>query len=106
MTSRLNILLLLVLVVSGLYLVHTSYQSRRLFSELDRLQVEQRRLDTEHQRLLTERQAEATHLRVDRVAREKLKMSAPTPAVTFYVSEGRSAPPPVTQAASAAGGAR
>ena len=92
MTARLNILLLVVLVASGLYLVHTSYQSRRLFSELDRLQSEQRRLDTEHQRLLTERQAEATHLRVERVAREKLKMSSPTPAVTHYVTEAGAAP--------------
>lgn len=88
MSTRLNVVLLLVLVASAMYLVKTSYESRRLFAELDKLQNEQRRLDTDHQRLLTERQAEATHLRVERVAREKLKMSAPTPAVTYYVREG------------------
>ena len=88
MSARLNVLLLAVLVGSGLYLVKTSYESRRLFAELDKLQTEQRRLESEHQRLVTERQAEATHLRVERVAREKLKMSAPTPAVTHYVSDG------------------
>jgi cell division protein FtsL len=88
MTSRLNLLLLIGLVASGLYLVKTAYESRRLFAEYDRLQTEQRRLDVDYQRLLTERQAEATHLRVERVAREKLKMSAPTPAVTHYVIEG------------------
>ena len=88
MIHKLNVLLLLVLVGSAMYLVKTSYESRRLFAELDKLQNEQRRLDTDYQRLVTERQAEATHLRVERVARDKLKMSTPTPAVTHYVSEG------------------
>jgi cell division protein FtsL len=85
---KLNVLLLIALVGSAMYLVKTSYESRRLFAELDKLQNEQRRLDTDYQRLVTERQAEATHLRVERVARDKLKMSTPTPAVTHYVSEG------------------
>jgi len=88
MLGRLNLLLLLVLVASGLYLVKTSYEARRLFAELDKLQNEQRRLDTDHQRLLTERQAEATNLRVERVAREKLRMAPATPAVTQYVTDG------------------
>ena len=88
MIHKLNVLLLIALVGSAMYLVKTSYESRRLFAELDKLQNEQRRLDTDYQRLVTERQAEATHLRVERVARDKLKMSTPTPAVTHYVSEG------------------
>lgn len=85
--NRLNLVLLLALVVSGLYLVKTSHESRRLFAELDRLQMEQRRLEVDHQRLLTERQAEATNLRVDRVARDKLHMRPATPAVTQYVTD-------------------
>ena len=85
---RLNLLLLLALIGSGLYLVKTSHEARRLFAELDKLQSEQRRLDTEHQRLVTERQAQATNLRVERVAREKLRMAPATPAVTQYVTDG------------------
>ena len=88
MITRLNLILLLTLIASGLYLVKTSYDARRLFAELDKLQNEQRRLDTDHQRLLTERQAEATNLRVERVAREKLQMRPATPAVTQYVTDG------------------
>jgi cell division protein FtsL len=88
MTTRLNILLLLALIGSGLYLVKTSYDARRLFSELDKLQTEERRLASDHQRLLTERQAQATNLRVERVAREKLQMRPATPAVTQYVTDG------------------
>lgn len=85
--TRLSIALLLALIASAMYLVRTSYESRRLFAELDRLQTEQRRLDVDYQRLLTERQGEATNLRVDRVAREKLQMRPATPAVTQYVTD-------------------
>jgi cell division protein FtsL len=85
--NRLNVLLLIGLVLSAMYLVKVSYESRRLFAELDKLQTEQRRLDVDHQRLLTERQAEATNLRVERVAREKLQMRPATPAVTQYVTD-------------------
>ena len=88
MMVRLNLLLLLALIGSGLYLVKSSHEARRLFAELDKLQGEQRRLDVEHQRLVTERQAQATNLRVERVAREKLRMAPATPAVTQYVTDG------------------
>ena len=88
MTARFNVLLLIVLIGSAMYLVKTSHDARRLFAELDRLQSEQRRLDVDYQRLLTERQAEATNLRVERVAREKLHMRPATPAVTQYVTDG------------------
>jgi cell division protein FtsL len=79
------VLLLVLLVGSSLYLVRTSYESRRLFALLDRARNEQVRLDTEFKRLDAERQAQATHLRVERSAREKLQMRTATPAVTQYV---------------------
>ena len=46
--TRINLLLLVVLLVSSVYLVRVSYDSRRLFTELDRAQTEEHRLDTEH----------------------------------------------------------
>jgi cell division protein FtsL len=82
---RINTLLLLALIASSLYLVRTAYESRRLFTELDRAKNEAARLDTDHKRLEAERQAAATHLRVERTAREKLAMRNATPAVTVYV---------------------
>jgi cell division protein FtsL len=87
--SRLNILLIAVLLASSLWLVRTSYEARRLFAELDRARQVQQRLDAEHRRLDAERQTQATHLRVERVAREKLQMRTATPAVTDYVSDPR-----------------
>jgi cell division protein FtsL len=83
--SRVNMLLLVALIASSLYLVRTAYESRRLFTELDRAKNEAAKLDTEFKRLEAERQAAATHLRVERTAREKLAMRNATPAVTVYV---------------------
>lgn len=86
--SRVNMLLLLALIASSLYLVRTAYESRRLFNEIDRAKNEAARLDSEFKRLEAERQAAATHLRVERTAREKLAMRNATPAVTVYVADG------------------
>jgi cell division protein FtsL len=83
--TRLNLLLLLVLIASSLYLVRVSYEARRLFAELDRAQSEERALDHDSERLKTELRSQATPLRVERTARERLAMRAATPAVTQYV---------------------
>ena len=92
--TRVNLLLLAALLASCLYLVKTAYESRRLFHALDRARIEQTRLDTEFKRLEAERQAQATHLRVEKVAREKLRMRTATPAVTQYVVDGPAAAAP------------
>ena len=83
--TRLNVVLLAALLASGLYLVRVSYDARRLYTELDRAQNEEHRLDTEFERLKAEKQAQATSLRVERTAREKLGMRGATPAITQYV---------------------
>lgn len=85
--TRLNLLLLAALLFSCLYLVKVSYESRRLFAQLDSARNEQRRLDVEYKRLDAERQAQATHLRVEKVARERLQMRTATPAVTHYLDD-------------------
>ncbi|GAA4419247.1 cell division protein FtsL [Acidovorax lacteus] len=84
---RLNLVLLVAVIASALYLVHTQYQSRRLFTELDRAVAEARRLETEHQRLQVEKRAQATPLRVEKIARAQLQMRTATPAITQYVAE-------------------
>lgn len=87
--TRLNLLLLLAVIASALLLVNTAYDARRLFNAIHRAELESLRLEGEHKRLEAERQLQATNLRVERTAREKLKMSTATPAVTMY--EGRAA---------------
>lgn len=85
--TRLNILLLAALLLSAMLLVKTSYESRRAFAALDRARAEQRQLDAEFKRLDAERQAQATNSRVERVARDRLRMRTATPAVTAYVQD-------------------
>jgi len=87
--TRLNLLLLLALLASSVYLVRVTYDSRRLFAELHRAQGEQRQLDTEHERLQAERQAQATPLRVEKTAQQRLAMRTATPAITQYVIDER-----------------
>jgi cell division protein FtsL len=84
-SKGLALLLLAGLIGSALYLVNVSYEARRLFTLLDRAQAQARQLQAEGRRLEAERQAQATHLRVERVAREKLQMRTATAAVTQYV---------------------
>lgn len=89
--TRLNVLLLVALIISSLYLVRVSHDSRRLFAELDRARNEERLLDSEYERLRSEKQSQATPLRVEKTARDKLAMRSATPAVTQYVTYAQSA---------------
>jgi cell division protein FtsL len=86
--TRVNLLLLFAVLASCLVLVQIAYESRRLFTALDRARQQEAQLDTEFKRLDAERQAQATNLRVEAVARDKLKMRAATPAVTLYLADG------------------
>ena len=84
--TRVSAMLLLLVVLSALYLVRTQYESRRLYTELDRAKALAQRLDTEHDRLDVERGAQATPLRVEKLAREQMHMQTISPAITQYVS--------------------
>jgi cell division protein FtsL len=96
--TRLNVLLLIVLLASSLYLVRVSYESRRLFAALDKAQSEERTLDTDSERLKTELRTQATPLRVERTAHERLAMRSATPAVTQYVELPAAASAPASGA--------
>ena len=114
--ARLNILLLIAVLGSALFLVHTQYRSRQLFTELERVNSETRRLEVEYERLQVDKRAQATPLRVEKLAKEQLKMRTTTPAITLYVRQDGSvipavvapppAAPPVTQPRAAAPAAR
>ena len=84
---RINLLLLLAVMTSALFLVTTQYESRKLFTELDRAEAESRRLATDQQRLQVEKRAQATPQRIETLAREKLQMRPAGPSITQYVSE-------------------
>ena len=85
--TRLNLVLLVAVLASALYLVHMQYESRRLFVELERAHATARQLETDQERLQVEKRAQATPLRVERIARDTLHMRTATPAITLYVND-------------------
>jgi cell division protein FtsL len=91
-------LLAALLVASSLVLVKTAHDARSAFTAIEREKAEARRLDIEWKRLEAERQAQATHLRVEKVARDKLGMRGAGAGVTLYVSDARAASSPATAA--------
>lgn len=90
--TRLNVLLLLAVMASAMVLVHSQYESRRLFMALEAANKDAHRLEVEHDRLHVERRAQATPLRVEQIARQQLQMKTATPAITQYVSLSGKAP--------------
>ncbi len=82
---RLNLVLLVGVIVSAMYLVQIQYQSRRLFVEVEKAQSLSRKLETERERLEVDKRSQATPLRVEKLAKEQLQMRTATPAVTQYV---------------------
>ena len=88
--TRLNLVLLLAVMASALYLVRTQYESRRLYVELEKATAQNRKLEAENERLQVEKRAQATPLRVEKLAKDKLQMRSVTPAITQYVTQGSS----------------
>ena len=83
--GRLNLVLLLAVLASALYLVHIQYESRRLYVELEKAGAQSRKIQTESERLQVEKRAEATPLKIEKLARDRLQMRTTTPAITEYV---------------------
>lgn len=85
---RLNLMLLLAVIASAFYLVLTQYESRRLYAELEKANGLFTRLGIDNERLQVEKRGQATPLRVEKLAKDKLQMRTVTPAITQYVSAG------------------
>lgn len=83
---RLNLVLLAAVIASAFYLVHTQYESRRLYTALDRAQAQSRKLDAEHEQLQVQKRAQATPARVQMLASRQLQMRPVTPGITQYVT--------------------
>lgn len=99
--TRLNILLLLAVIASALYLVQVSYETRRQFITLERERNLSQRLEQDAEKLRVLLRTQATHLRVEQMARESLHMTVATPAVMQYLTADGSVPAAAPAAASA-----
>jgi cell division protein FtsL len=89
--TRLKFMLLLAVMASAIYLVHTQYESRRLYVELEKAVAQGRKVDADNERLEVEKLAQATPLRVERLAKDRLRMRTVTPAITQYVTRADAA---------------
>ena len=84
--TRISLLLLGAVLASAFYLVRLQYQSRTLYTAMDRAQAAARKLETERETLQVQKRAQAAALRVESMARTKLGMRETTPAITQYVT--------------------
>jgi cell division protein FtsL len=89
--GRLSLLLAAVLMSCAISLVTSRYQARQLFIDFDRAQAQSRDLDNDWRRLQLDRAELARNARVDRVAREELKMIPIVPDRTLYLNQAQAA---------------
>jgi cell division protein FtsL len=87
---KLNLLLLGVLVACALSLVTSRHQARKLFVDLEREQVKARGFETEFGQLQLEQSTWAMPVRVEKIAREHLRMQLPGPRRVEIVDIGAS----------------
>jgi len=85
---RLCVFFAVLLMASCLTLVTKRFEAREHFVTLGRLQDQARALDTDWRRLQLERTREARHARIDRIARQTLKMAPRAPNRVLYVKPG------------------
>ena len=87
---RFNILLLLAAVLCALSVVTSQHQARKLFQAMEVEQERAKQLDVEYDQLQIELSTWATSPRIDKIARDKLKMRTPEAARTVTASASRS----------------
>jgi cell division protein FtsL len=85
--GRLSLLVSVVLMMCSISLVTARYQSRQLFVDFDRTQAQTRELDNDWRQLQLDRAELARNARVDRAAREDLKMISIAPDRTIYLNQ-------------------
>lgn len=82
---RLNLFLLLLIVLCALAVVTSQHRGRKLFQALEAEQERVRQLDVEFGQLQIEMSTWATHPRVEKIARERLRMVVPAPQAVVPV---------------------
>ena len=90
--ARLNLILLLLLTACALGLVTSQHQARKLFNELQQEQERAKQLDVEWGQLQLEQSTWALHARVEKIARDRLRMSVPEAKRTQVVLPAETAP--------------
>ena len=74
---RLNLLLVALVLASALGSVAAQHKARKLFQDLEREQERSRQLEVEWGQLQLEQSTWAAHVRIEKVARDRLHMRPP-----------------------------
>lgn len=74
---RFNMALLMVVVICALGVVTSQHRARKLFQDLEGEQERARQLDVEFGQLQLELSTWATHPRIEKIARDRLRMVTP-----------------------------
>jgi cell division protein FtsL len=77
---RINTFLLLAALICALSVVTTQHKARKLFQALETEQERAKQLDVEYDQLQIELSTWATSPRIEKIARERLKMYTPESA--------------------------
>jgi len=102
MMTRINLLLLFVVVLCAMSVVRAQYQARRVFAALDVAQQRGEQLQLDKDRLQVEYRAMSAPGRIEKLARTELDMRPITAARTVFVPEGQPTLPPLPPAAQTA----
>lgn len=87
---RINTFLLLLALICALSVVTTQHKARKLFQALETEQDRAKQLDVEYDQLQIELSTWATSPRIEKIARERLRMYTPEPGhiVTAHAEGG------------------
>lgn len=77
--------LLIVTFISAISVVYTKHYNRKLFVEVQRLEMQRDDMEIEWGQLQLEQNTWATHGRIERIAREKLGMFMPQAKDVIYL---------------------
>ena len=88
MSVRITFLLLTALVACAMAVVASQHKARKLFQALEAEQERAKQLDVEFGQLQLELSTWATHPRIEKIAKERLKMRLPEAKAVVTAGEG------------------
>jgi cell division protein FtsL len=88
-TSKLNLVLTVLLLICALSLVNAQYRARNLFATLGKLENQAYQLDIDFAQLRIDQSTLGKNARIEQIARTDLNMAPLTPARTQYLTEGQ-----------------
>lgn len=86
--TRLNFILLAILLACALALVTSQHHARKLYVELQQAQELEKQYEREWSQLQLEQGTWSIHARIENIALQQLRMRAPTAARTQLVPHG------------------